>query len=121
MKRDEVEEEREGAKSLAQVEVEKLEAMDRRERHDEAEDDDDDEVEVEVAVVEVVFVEAKEGANEARPRERSGGEGGREEGERGERKRVGRGGEAYATRWSERTCAGSDGAGVLPAGRQCGA
>jgi hypothetical protein len=64
LKRDEVEEEREGAKSLAQVEVEKVEAMDRRERHDEAEEEEEEEdVEAEVEVVEV---EAKEGAKEAR-------------------------------------------------------
>jgi hypothetical protein len=75
LKRDEVEDEREGAKSLAQVEVEKVEAMDRRERHDEAEEEEEEEeedVEAE-AEVEVVEVEAKEGAKEARPGERLGG------------------------------------------------
>jgi hypothetical protein len=106
LKRDEVEEEREGAKSLAQVEVEKVEAMDRRERHDEAEEEEED-VEAEVEVVEV---EAKEGAKEARPKGRLGWV------RRGEGE-----GEAYVIRWSERTCAGSGGDGALPAGPQCGA
>jgi hypothetical protein len=110
LKRDEVEEEREGVKSLAQVEVEKVEAMDRRERHDEAEEEEED-VEAEVEVVEV---EAKEGAKEARPGARLGSV------RRGEGEGEGEG-EAYVIRWSGRTCAGSGGDGALPAGPQCGA
>jgi len=99
--REEVEEAEEAARSLLPVDEEKVEASDRRDRHDEPED----EVVVELAVL----VDMKDEAVELRPI-------------LGERMRTWQDNEAtYANPWPGRTCAGSSAAGVLPAGPRCAA
>lgn len=79
-------------------EEEKAEAIDKRERHDEL----DEEVAAELAVL----VDMKDEAVEVRPGV----------GEHMHKRGGGAKQTTYANRWLVRTCAGSDGAGVLPAG-----